>query len=122
MTPAFSKIVAAPGPRPRPSLFEPTEKAIKEAMAVTIEEAVQSLISSMGELTPEQRVLAGLALRLARGLGEDVAAYALAAAARELRATVAALVGAPVAGQGVPDREWDEWVARLSEPTRWEEP
>ncbi|SNT63413.1 hypothetical protein SAMN05443665_11064 [Actinomadura meyerae] len=78
-----------------------------------ITEAVERLISDMGDLSAEQAVHAASARRVARvmdGTAPDGAApmYAMPALARELRASVDALTGAAVLGQGVS-------VARLNE-------
>ncbi|GAA3215584.1 hypothetical protein [Actinocorallia longicatena] len=75
-----------------------------------ISDAVDRLVGSLGDLSPEQEVHAATARRLAAvmdGQSEQAPLYALPGFARELRNAVAALEGAPVPGQGVDMTELD---------------
>jgi hypothetical protein len=74
-----------------------------------IRSAVDRLVSELGQLSAEQEVHAAAARRLADLLdGGEAPAYALPAVARELRAALGALLGAPVISQGVDVGELDE--------------
>ena len=71
-----------------------------------ISEAVEALVAGQGDLGDEQAVHAAAARRLAGLLdAEEVAPYAAAALARELRAVLAALVGSPPPGRGGVDED-----------------
>lgn len=83
---------------------------------MTPSEALVALRDHLGELSAEQAVLAATAGRLATAMGEDTPPYALAALSRELRATVAALLGAPPVDAGVSYAEWERILSTPDEP------
>jgi hypothetical protein len=66
-------------------------------------------------LSADQAVLAATAGRLAAAIGDDTPPYALAALSRVLRATVAALLGAPPADAGMSEAEWDRILSTPDE-------
>jgi hypothetical protein len=82
----------------------------------SVESVVAGLVEHLGELSPEQAVMAAVAARLAQNLGEDQAGYVVAHAARELRATVAGLLDAPPVGAGVTEPDWDRILSTPDEP------
>lgn len=74
-----------------------------------IRPAIDRLVDDLGDLSPEQAVHAASAGRLADAMDdEETAPYVLPNLARELRAAVAALSGAPVIGQGVDMGDLDD--------------
>ena len=83
----------------------------------SVEAAVVALVKDIDKLAPDRRCWPPRRPRLARGLADDAPGYMRRRRlARELRATVAALVGAPSIGTGVGDREFDDLVTRLPTP------
>jgi hypothetical protein len=86
---------------------------------MTPSEAMAALLEDLGEVSAKQAVLAAAAGRLAAAMADDdVPPYALAGLSRELRATVAALLGAPSVSAGVSDADWERILAMPDEPWR----
>ena len=82
----------------------------------SVEAAVAALVEELGSLSPEQAVLAATAAALARHLGGEQPAYVVAQTARELRATVAALLDAP--GGAAAETDWDRILSTPDQPWR----
>ena len=81
----------------------------------SVEAAVAAMVEDLGSLSPEQAVMAAVAARLARNLGEDQPGYVAASLARELRATVSALLDAPPV-DAVAETDWDRILSTPDQP------
>jgi hypothetical protein len=87
---------------------------VPETEGGPVEQATRADLAEMASSGPVSRSLAATALTLARALDQG-AGLAVAAVARELRATLAALAG-PAGGD--PDDGTQEFFARMSTPVR----